>query len=839
MVIFREIPKNVLLIAPFPPCQKTVARQSAALLHELVKAGLNVQTVSGILPAYCQHSLVFGPKKRFDPILAGIIAENHDLAVLYPQALGFDNAPPRKWKNRRVEEFRRLKFLFKIAFFKPKVVLAFPAPTISIAKVMCVLIIIAARALRPRSVRIVLKKGRGAVLAGKILNAPSSAPSAAFAEETVFSVAKQAGNILLTPAWMRHAVNDLSRNDPIYTELKSLQLVVNCLATRQTPFSHPITSHYSGAINDKILDQDNDVPLSEFMVHLHHKFKNDMRINLKNREGRLNYLRWYMLEAPRVLNYPLPLLPEIINQFRADCKLRASLIGVEALRQPDTKDIILPVYFLSLFRCYPKRYAGHQLETNDGRIALAFQIITEHSRFNMPEGFMGKSLQAYFSAPVGGLAGNLSRFELLAAVLSHAPGKTRECLSVPWKSAELASWFLALSNAGYPLLGAFSSITETKDDAIIHVTGTESRDTGLGRNQKMSTKALGEFKTNRPVFLHHVNADEIPAQMMRNNKTGAFHIGFLLWEMDELPKVHRLTNQLLDEIWVPSKFVQEIYSNAYDRQITMIGKGFDLPKVSASDRSFYGFDQKQTVFLLCFDMNSSVSRKNPLAAIRAFQNAFPNDNTVRFILKTTPPPSGHWGDSKGQMAKISRIASRDPRIVIDQRFLPFPDLMALINTANCIVSSHRAEGFGYFPAYALKYGKPVIATDYSGTQDFCNSQTAFPVAYKLRPVENSESIFPMQGALWAEIDQTALSQAMRDVADDLTGAQSRAAVGQALMHDFYSETALQNRYLLRLQELDLIDHGLARPSHNIPVLNGEIDPKAVDSARNVSPVAEP
>ncbi|MCF6306150.1 MAG: hypothetical protein L3J33_12365 [Rhodobacteraceae bacterium] len=346
----------------------------------------------------------------------------------------------------------------------------------------------------------------------------------------------------------------------------------------------------------------------------------------------------------------------------------------------------------------------------------------------------------------------------------------------------------------------------------------------MARNQKMSQQAMGKITPEMPVYLHHVNADQIPSQVFSNTQKDAFHIGFLLWELEKTPKSHDLANQYLDEIWTPSRFVQRIYQKAYNRPITMIGKGFDLPDVQPMDLTTYGFNPSDTVFLMCFDIHSSVARKNPLAAITAFQQAFPDKKDVRFILKTTPAPQQHWGDPEGQMQMIKRMAKWDPRIVIDQRMLPFNDLLGLIRGADCIVSPHRSEGFGYFPAYALKYAKPLIVTDYSGSQDFCTAETAFPVPCQMVKAKKSAIISPINGVYWAEINQTALINTLRRVYENMPAAHLRAQNGQALMQDYYSTDALAKRYRTRFDELGITASPLTRRSCNVPVSDDQNAP---------------
>ena len=307
---------------------------------------------------------------------------------------------------------------------------------------------------------------------------------------------------------------------------------------------------------------------------------------------------------------------------------------------------------------------------------------------------------------------------------------------------------------------------------------------------------------NQSVTLHHINADRIPMQILATGPS--LHIGFLLWELEQIPQSHLLAGKMLDEVWVPSSYVQKIYANIFDCKVINIAKGFSLPEVNASNMSEYGISDNDYVYLMCFDAHSSVERKNPLAAVLAFIAAFPNNQNVRLLIKTTLVSPAHWGDPNGQMQQIRNIARHDSRIILDERMLPFDKLLALLKRSDCVVSPHRAEGFGYIPAYALWFGRPVIVTDYSGTRDICNTETAFPVPYKIIKAENREIITPTENAHWADIDVEALSQTLREVHDDPVKAQVKALRGQKMLRSKYSLEMQAKRYLDRFVALGVL-----------------------------------
>ncbi|MEL6768284.1 MAG: hypothetical protein AAFP17_13965 [Pseudomonadota bacterium] len=336
-----------------------------------------------------------------------------------------------------------------------------------------------------------------------------------------------------------------------------------------------------------------------------------------------------------------------------------------------------------------------------------------------------------------------------------------------------------------------------------------------GLSARFATRGWGDhlppaLRPRRKALLLHLNADEAPQALCHplfDRHEDLYAIAFLLWELEALPEAHHLCLELVDEIWCPSRYVADLYAPHTEARVTTIGKGIRLPAPARIDRQRFGIPERAFVFLVTFDFHSSVERKNPLAAVRAFRQAFDGawgDRAVRLVIKTTPPVPGHWGDPNGMWPAILAEAEADPRILIIAEHLPFAELIGLIAEANCLVSPHRAEGFGYMPAYALMLGRPVIGTDYSGPRDFLTAETGYPVPWQPRPVAAGESILPVRGAHWADIDVVALAEAMRRVRDRPGEARTRAAAGQAFMRRDYSIEACAARYRAALERAGVI-----------------------------------
>jgi hypothetical protein len=81
----------------------------------------------------------------------------------------------------------------------------------------------------------------------------------------------------------------------------------------------------------------------------------------------------------------------------------------------------------------------------------------------------------------------------------------------------------------------------------------------------------------------------------------------------------------VDEIWVASEYVAEIISDATEKPVHVFPMPVEVVPPPPLTRPELGLPDDRFVFLLAFDFFSTVERKNPLALIDAFTQAFAPD----------------------------------------------------------------------------------------------------------------------------------------------------------------------------------------------------------------------
>jgi glycosyltransferase involved in cell wall biosynthesis len=169
------------------------------------------------------------------------------------------------------------------------------------------------------------------------------------------------------------------------------------------------------------------------------------------------------------------------------------------------------------------------------------------------------------------------------------------------------------------------------------------------------------------------------------------------------------------------------------------------------------------LFLLAYDCNSFVSRKNPQAAIQAFLKAFsPQDSNVGLVLKLAYPEK-----YKEHIEELLNILAPYPNIYCIDKYLSDDEMRTLIQISDTYVTLHRSEGFGLVPMEAMALGTPVISTAWSGNMEYMNHMNTALVGYKMVPVAGQYvGSTPGDGLVWADPDVTEAAEYMRRMVVD-------------------------------------------------------------------------
>jgi hypothetical protein len=273
-------------------------------------------------------------------------------------------------------------------------------------------------------------------------------------------------------------------------------------------------------------------------------------------------------------------------------------------------------------------------------------------------------------------------------------------------------------------------------------------------------------------------------------RRGQYWIGYWPWETTELYCGWLKAFELVDEVWASSTFLYETYSRQTEKPVTHMPLSVYVPALAEPNDVGSLFGSRFT-FLCVFDFHSRIERKNPLGAISAFRAAFPGDtHDVQLILKSIN------GDSRpDDLNAICAAMDGDDRILLIDGPLTREEICWLIHSSNAYLSLHRSEGFGRPIAEAMLLGTPVIATGWSGSADFLNEETGFPIRYRLRPVSPTE--YPFAAGQWAEPDIEHAAKVIRRLYQR-GGASRTAEKAKQLIAKSYSRSDISRKLIDRL-----------------------------------------
>lgn len=436
--------------------------------------------------------------------------------------------------------------------------------------------------------------------------------------------------------------------------------------------------------------------------------------------------------------------------------------------------------------------------------------------------FNPRNWMSYWASTPHEVDGNFSRFDL--ALLSILNGRSApEALIAERGAVALRQQLVDGVYARAPKLAAISAAapdlaaSATAAPAITHLDLAiigHANATGLGRNLNMFVEALFAFdplvfnaddgqcvnpedryredmNLRARVVILCVNADRAPEMIARFASIceDAHIIGFYLWETDTPPETHLLGANAVDEIWAPTTFVAEGYRKITSTPIVNIRKGLVQPPnlVFSPFLERFRRSPSEVIFLALAEFGSSIVRKNPLAVVKAFQQAFADSgDEVRLLLKMREIDPSHWSNFDGYWEEVEERITGDPRIEIVEGHLTDAEYWSLIESSDVFVALHRAEGFGYGIADAMMLGKPVIVSDYSGTQDFCDAENAFLVGVDTTPAPPEQMRSKSYVGHWASPHVAEAAAAMRAVVRDREGALAKAGKGQQRIFGDYA-----------------------------------------------------
>ncbi|MFM1655464.1 glycosyltransferase family 4 protein [Brevibacillus sp. B_LB10_24] len=342
-------------------------------------------------------------------------------------------------------------------------------------------------------------------------------------------------------------------------------------------------------------------------------------------------------------------------------------------------------------------------------------------------------------------------------------------------------------NVSRNFLRAFESIGIP---VFIHSIGPEHQEIGestIKWIKNLSSNQIGD----RVVFIRHGLAELFQVSFAVPHVVK--NIGVTLFETDRLPEGWASFANLMDEVWVPSRFNYDTFSKSgvSPEKLKVVPYGIDVTKYSPGrpcKKLAFPSSVNSFVFLYVFGFDY---RKGYDLLIKAFCDEFSPAEDVSLLLKVYT-----HSDIDPEFA-LSEIQSHIPpeRCPSQIAIIPEPyseeDLIALYQNCDVYISMDRAAGWGMPVMEAMALGKPVIALRWGGSTEFMNETNSFLI-------ETEEALVPVDAKLqaarpryylhhqWADVKIEKVRQVMREAYVNKKRREQLAKKAAADIHQYYS-----------------------------------------------------
>ncbi len=287
-----------------------------------------------------------------------------------------------------------------------------------------------------------------------------------------------------------------------------------------------------------------------------------------------------------------------------------------------------------------------------------------------------------------------------------------------------------------------------------------------GWNPRLAAHPASVQALQDHAVLLHIPIDRTLSTLAAQPAVMASHrlIAYFMWEVSVVPSWFVRALDAVDEIWTATEFVAQAFRAVASTPVVVVGHAVEtVHEVQPVPRAEIGVQERDFLVHFSFDANSTVARKNPSAVIDAFHLAFDGDPAARLVIKVRNMQQARYlaiaGDRHAR-GFFDRLRADESIIVIGDEW-SYPRTLGLIEAADCYLSLHRSEGFGYALAEAIRLGTPVIATGYSGNTEFMDSVDL--VDFELVDLEPGDYFYWEPAMQWASADIPAAAERLQAV----------------------------------------------------------------------------
>ena len=368
-------------------------------------------------------------------------------------------------------------------------------------------------------------------------------------------------------------------------------------------------------------------------------------------------------------------------------------------------------------------------------------------------------------------------------------------IPLKWTSACLDSSGYAEASRNY-----ISALHKSeKVNLTLSITSFENQKTDHSEIGRLCGSLVNKKDVPYKINVVHLTPENFPTFVERDK----YNIGYTVWETDSLPKDWVPLCNMMDEIWVPSKWNKNVFIHSgVTKPIYIIPHCLMVDTSEAKEHISMGVSDDTFIFYSVFQW---IVRKNPIDLLKAYFTEFKKDEKVCLALKTyrlnTSVKEKDVIKQDIQKIKHGLNLQEYPQIIFFGDLFSNEVMKAFYQKGDCFVLPCHAEGWGICYATAMAYGKPTIGTKYGGQLDFMNSKNSYLIKCQESPVFNM--IFPnYDGSMnWADPNISHLKKLMRYVYENREEAKTIGLQGKKDIEELYNPRVVSDLITKRLEEI--------------------------------------
>lgn len=297
-----------------------------------------------------------------------------------------------------------------------------------------------------------------------------------------------------------------------------------------------------------------------------------------------------------------------------------------------------------------------------------------------------------------------------------------------------------------------------------------------------------ELKDNIEYYIYNINIyaiNEIDSTLLHRDR---LNICLPAWEFEYPAHFYEHSLKYYDEIWTISDFCKKCYRPFSDAEINTMNilheVNCDLTVNQCREK--FNIAPEAFVVMFIFDVNSDIKRKNPMAVLQAFNKSIAKRPNSLLVMKVK---NDHNNIVKNTAKAYANVQ------IIDQDFNDKNDIYRLLNCCDVYISLHCSEGFGLTLAEAMCLAKPIIATGYSGSNDFIKAEHSFVVDYTMVNIESDIPNYQLMKnkCKWAQADVTQAATYLTMLYNNRILAEEYGKLGQSYIKQKYNYQVLSNQ----------------------------------------------